>query len=119
MVAPAEMGEVCIYPSHAPMLTRLRAGIIRLKIPFQSQELVIYVSSGILEVHQGVTILSDIAIREKDIADGKLAEKTRQAEDAVKNYVSTMEYARLEVELGRSLAQMKDIERLLKSKNRF
>jgi len=120
VVAPAEMGEVCIYPMHAPMLTHLKAGIIRLKIPFQTQELVIYVSSGILEVlRQGVTILPDIAIRETDIEKGKLEEKNRQAKDAVKNYVSAMEYARLEVELGRSLAQMKGIERLLKGKNRF
>jgi F-type H+-transporting ATPase subunit epsilon len=119
VVAPAEMGEVCIYPSHAPMLTRLRAGIIRLKVPFQTQELVIYVSSGILEMHQGVTILSDIAIRETDIENGKLEEKNRQADAAVKNYVSAMEYARLEVELARSLAQMKGTERLLKGRNRI
>lgn len=118
VVAPAEMGEVCIYPMHAPMLTRLRAGIIRLKIPFQTQELVIYVSSGILEVQQhGVTVLSDMAVREKDIEDGKLEEKTRQAEDAIQNYVSALEYARMEVELARSLTQMKGIERLLKGKN--
>jgi len=120
VVAPAEMGEVCIYPMHAPMLTHLKAGIIRLKIPFQTQELVIYVSSGILEVaRQGVTILPDTAIRETDIKDGKLEEKIRQAEDAVKNYVSAIEYARLEVELARSLAQMKGTERLLKGKNRI
>ena len=120
VVAPAEMGEVCVYPMHAPMLTRLRSGIIRLKIPFQTHEPVIYVSGGILEVlRQGVTILSDIAIRETDIEDGKLEEKTRQAEGAIKNYVSAMEYARLEIELARSLAQMKGIERLLKGKNRF
>lgn len=76
VVAPAEMGEVCIYPMHAPMLTRLSAGIIRLKIPFQTQEMVIYVSRGILEVLQhGVTILADMAVRERDIEDGKLEEK--------------------------------------------
>jgi F-type H+-transporting ATPase subunit epsilon len=120
VVAPAEMGEVCIYPMHAPMLTRLRAGVVRLKIPFQTQEQVIYVSSGILEVlRHGVTILSDMAIRETDIKDGKLEEKTRQAEKAIKNYVSAMDYARMEVELARSLAQMKGIEQLLKGKNRF
>lgn len=118
VVAPAEMGGVCIYPMHAPMLTRLRAGIVRLKLPFQTQELVIYVSSGILEVQQhGVTILSDMAVREKDIEDGKLEEKTRQAEDAIQNYVSALEFARMEVELARSLTQMKGIERLLKGKN--
>jgi F-type H+-transporting ATPase subunit epsilon len=120
VVAPAEMGEVCIYPFHAPLLTHLRAGVIRLKIPFQTEELVIYVSSGILEVlRHGVTILSDIAIREKDIAEGNLKEKTRQAEHAVKNYVSAMEYASLEIELARSLSHMKGIEKLLKGKKQF
>jgi len=120
VVAPAVMGEVCIYPMHAPMLTHLRSGVVRLKIPFQTQELVIYVSSGILEVlRQGVTILSDMAIRETDIEDGKLEEKTRRAESAVKNYVSAMEYARMEVELMRSLTQMKGIERLMKGKKKF
>jgi F-type H+-transporting ATPase subunit epsilon len=120
VVAPAEMGEVCIYPFHAPLLTHLRAGVIRLKIPFQTEELVIYVSGGILEVlRHGVTILSDIAIREKDIAEGHLKEKTLQAEHAVKNYVSAMEYASLEIELARSLSQMKGIEKLLKGKKQF
>lgn len=120
VVAPAEMGEVCIYPFHAPLLTHLRAGVIRLKIPFQTQDLVIFVSSGILEVlRHGVMILSDMAVREKDIAEGKLKEKTRQAEHAVKNHVSAMEYARLEIELARSLAQMQGIEGLLKNKNRY
>ena len=120
VVAPAVMGEVCIYPMHAPMLTHLRSGVVRLKIPVQTQELVIYVSSGILEVlRQGVTILSDMAIRETDIEDGKLEEKTRRAESAVKNYVSAMEYARMEVELMRSLTQMKGIERLMKGKKKF
>lgn len=120
VVAPAEMGEVCIYPMHAPMLTHLRSGIIRLKVPFQMEELVIYVSGGILEVlRQGVTILSDRAIREADIEDGKLEEKTQQAETAIKNYVSAKEYARMEVELARSLTQMKGIERLLKDSSKF
>jgi F-type H+-transporting ATPase subunit epsilon len=120
VVAPAEMGEVCIYPMHAPLLTHLRPGIIRLKVPFQAEEPVIHVSGGILEVvRDGVTILSDIAIREKDIAEGKLDEKNRQAELAVKNYVSAMEYASLEIELARSLSKMKGIEKLLKGKKRF
>lgn len=82
--------------------------------------MVIYVSGGILEVlRQSVTILSDVAIRETDIEDGKLEEKSRQAETAVRNSVSTREYARMEVELMRSLTQMKGIERLLKGKNNF
>jgi F-type H+-transporting ATPase subunit epsilon len=112
VIAPAEMGEVGIYPMHAPLLTRLKAGVLRLKIPFQAQETVIYVSSGILEVQsQGVTILSDIAIREQDIAEGELAAKTRKAEETMKHLVTETEYSRLEVELVQSLAQLKGIQR--------
>lgn len=112
VIAPAEMGEVGIYPMHAPMITRLKAGVIRLKIPFQPQETVIYVSSGILEVQsQGVTILSDIAIREEDMQEDKLAAKTRKAEAAIQHLVTEREYLRLEAELAQSLAQLRGIQR--------
>lgn len=111
VIAPAEMGEVGIYPMHAPMITRLKAGVIRLKIPFQPQETVIYVSSGILEVQsEGVTILSDIAIREQDIDAATLEAKSRTAEQTMKHLVTESEYARLEIELIQSLAQLKGIQ---------
>jgi F-type H+-transporting ATPase subunit epsilon len=112
VVAPALMGEVGIYPMHAPLITPLKAGVIRLKIPFQTEEVVIYVSSGMLEVQsQGVTILSDIAIRETDITAGKLEAETRKAEETMRHIVTAMEYAKMEVELAKSLAQMQGIQR--------
>lgn len=112
VVAPAVMGEVGIYPMHAPLVTRLKAGVVRLKLPFQTEELVIYVSSGMLEVQsQGVTILSDIAIREKDIEQGKLEAEGRKAEETMSHLVSALEFAKMEVELAKSLAQMKGLQR--------
>ncbi len=117
VIAPAEMGEVGIYPMHAPMLTRLKPGFIRLKIPFQAEETAIYVSSGILEVQsQGVTILSDIAIREEDIEAGVLVNKTRKAEAALQHQITDSEYTRLELELAQSLSQLKGIQRLRHNK---
>jgi len=112
VVAPAIMGEVGIYPMHAPLITPLKSGVIRLKIPFQTEEVVIYISGGMLEIQShGVTILSDIAIREKDIRDGKLEEKTLEAEETMRHIVTAMEFAKMEVELAKSLDHMRGIQR--------
>jgi F-type H+-transporting ATPase subunit epsilon len=112
VVAPAEMGEVGIFPLHAPFVARLKTGVVRLKIPFQEKELAIFVSSGMLEVNRsGVTILSDIAIREKDVEEGNLEAKAHKAEETMKNLVSDLEYAKLEIELAKSLDQIRGLHR--------
>lgn len=113
VVAPAEMGEVGIYPGHAPLLTRLKPGIVRLKLPHQAQEHIVYVSGGMLEVQPGgVTILSDIAIREKDLEKRTLEDARRQAEETLKNRVTAAAYARLEVELTKTLMSLQGIQKL-------
>lgn len=117
VVAPAEMGEVGIYPGHAPLLTRLKSGVVRLKIPHQAQENIVYVSGGMLEVQPGsVTILSDIAIREKDMEEGTLEEERRKAEETMKNRVTAMEYAKLEVDLAKALAHLQGVQKLRHSR---
>lgn len=113
VVAPAEMGEVNIFPGHAPLITHLKPGVVRLKIPFQAQEKVIYVSGGILEVQpRQVTILSDMAIREKAIEEGRLLEEKQKAEKAIRNQVTSVEYAQLEVELAKALTHLQGIQKL-------
>ena len=117
VVAPAEMGEVGIYPRHAPMIALLKPGLVRLKIPHQTQEEVIYVSGGLLEVQpQGVTILSDMAIREKTMEEGTLWDEKRKTEDTMKNRVTAMEYAKLEIELAKALAHLQGIQKLRRGK---
>lgn len=113
VVAPAEMGEVGIYPGHAPLLARLKPGIVRLKIPHQAQENIVYVSGGMLEVQPGgVTILSDIAIREKDMEEGTLEIERRKAEETMRNRVTAAEYAKMEVELTKTLMSLQGIQKL-------
>ena len=120
VVAPAEMGEVGIYPRHAPLIARLKAGVVRLKIPHQAQENIVYVSGGMLEVQPGsVTILSDIAIREKDAEEGTLEVERRKAEDTMKNRVTAAEYARLEVELTKALMSLQGIHKLRHGRKGF
>ena len=72
VVAPAQMGEVGIYPNHASMITLLKAGSVRIKMLDKATEDLIFISGGILEVQPGhITILSDTAIRGKDLDETK------------------------------------------------
>ncbi|MDA8128440.1 MAG: F0F1 ATP synthase subunit epsilon [Betaproteobacteria bacterium] len=113
VVAPAEMGAVGIYPGHAPLLTRLKPGAVRLKIPQHGEEEVIHISGGILEVQPGrVTLLADVAIREDVIAEANLGDEKRRAEEVLKNRVTATAYARLEVDLAKALTYLQGIQKL-------
>ncbi len=113
VVVPAEMGEVGIYPRHAPMITRIKPGSVRIKAPDRPDEDLIFVSGGILEVQPGVvTILSDTAIRGADLDEARALEAKRQAEEAVKDRSSAMDYAKAQAELAEAIAQLAAIQKL-------
>ncbi len=115
VVVPAEMGEVGIYPRHAPMISRIKPGSVRIKKPDQADEDLIYVSGGILEVQPGVvTILSDTAIRGADLDEARVLEAKREAEEAMKNRTSAMDYAKAQAELAEAVAQLAAIQKLRK-----
>jgi F-type H+-transporting ATPase subunit epsilon len=114
LVAPAQMGEVGIYPRHTPMLTRIQSGIVRIKAPLKDEENV-YVSGGMLEVQPDVvTILADTAVRGADLDEAKAIEAKRAAEEAIKNRKSELDYARAQAELIEAAAQLAAIEKLRK-----
>ena len=115
VIVPAEMGELGIYPRHAPLLTRMKPGAVRVKLPDQDEEVVIFVSGGILEVQPNtVTILSDTAIRGKDLDEAKASDAKKKAEEAMKNRTSEMDYAKAQAELAQAVAQIQAIEQLRK-----
>ncbi|ARU32750.1 F0F1 ATP synthase subunit epsilon [Sulfuriferula sp. AH1] len=115
VIVPAEMGEVGIYPRHTQMLTRIKPGSVRIKKPDVAEEELIYVSGGMLEVQPNVvTILSDTAIRGKDLDESRALEAKRQAEEAMKNHSSEMEYAKAQAELAEAVAQIAAIQKLRK-----
>lgn len=115
VVVPAEMGEVGIYPRHAPLLTRIKPGSVRIKAPDRAEEDLIYVSGGILEVQPGiVTILSDTAIRGADLDEARAFEAKKQAEEAMTNRTGAMEYAQAQAELAQAVAQLAAIDKLRK-----
>ena len=112
---PGEMGELGIYPRHTPLLTRLRPGSVRIKLPDETEEELVYVNGGILEIQPFVvTILSDTAIRGADLDEAKVLEAKRAAEDAMKDRSSAMDYARAQAELAEAMAQLAAIQKLRK-----
>ena len=81
VAAPSIMGEVGIYPHHAPMITALKSGSVRIKLAEKNEDQLIFISGGILEVQPGhITILSDTAIRgnELDLSLIHISEPTRR-----------------------------------------
>ena len=115
VIAPGERGELGIYPRHTPLLTTLKPGSVRIKVPDQVEEELVYVSGGILEVQPHVvTILSDSAIRGSDLDEAKALEAKRAAEDAMKDKAATLDYAQAQVELAQAVAQLAAIKKLRK-----
>ena len=115
VVVPGEMGELGIYPRHAPLITRIKPGSVRIKLPDQSEEVLIYVSGGMLEVQPSiVTILADTAIRGTDLDEARALESKRAAEEAMRNRASDMDYAHAQSELAEAVAQLHAIQKLRK-----
>lgn len=117
LVAPAAMGEVGIYPRHAPMITKIKAGSVRLKLPDRDEEELIYVSGGLLEVQPSVvTILADTAIRGRDLDEVKAQEAKQRAEEAMHDRSAAIDYAKAQSELAQAVAQLYAIQRLRKQR---
>jgi F-type H+-transporting ATPase subunit epsilon len=116
VVAPAGAGEVGIYPNHAPMITTIKPGALRIKQPDVKEETLIFISGGMLEVQPGmITVLADTAIRGHDLDEAKANAAKEAAMEAMKNRTSDMDYAKAQAELSEAVAQIQAIERLRKS----
>jgi len=115
VAAPAVMGEVGIYPFHAPMITKIKPGAVRVKVPNQEEEVLIFVSGGLLEVQPGViTVLADTAIRGQDLDEASALEAKQRAEEAMQNRSSEIDYAQAQSELAEAVAQLRAIQKLRK-----
>lgn len=115
--APAFMGEVGIAPRHAPMITRLKPGEIRIDNGQGKGMQHIYVSGGILEVQPHVvTILADTALRAADIDEAAALRAKQRAEDAMVNQSAQMEYATAQAELAEAVAKLRTLEHARKTR---
>ena len=118
VIATGEMGELGIAPRHAPLITRLKPGQVRLKLE-NGEELFFYVSGGILEVQpQVVTVLADTAERAADLDEAAARKAKEEAERAIANRTDTLEIAEAEVQLAQALAQLQALEQMRRSLKR-
>lgn len=112
---PGEAGELGIYPQHTPLITRIKAGAVRIKMPNRNEEEFVFVAGGILEVQPNrVTVLADTAIRGGDLDEAKAADAQRQAQEAMANAKSDLDLARATSEFAMMAAQLAAIRKLRK-----
>jgi F-type H+-transporting ATPase subunit epsilon len=117
VVLPGEAGELGIYPRHTPLITRIKPGSVRIKLPGQAEEELVFVAGGVLEVQPGViTVLADTAIRGHDLDEAKALAAQQRAQEMIQNRTSQLEYAKATAELAEASAQIAAIRKLRQRK---
>jgi F-type H+-transporting ATPase subunit epsilon len=112
---PGENGELGIMPRHTPLITRIKAGAVRILRADNNEEEFVFVAGGILEVQPGtVTVLADTAIRGHDLDEAKAMEAKKRAEEAMKNAKSDIDLAAAQGEFAMMAAQIQAIQKLRK-----
>ncbi len=113
---PGESGELGIMPGHTPLITRIKPGAVRIEKADGSEEFV-FVAGGILEVQpHHVTVLSDTAIRGKDLDEAKANDARKQAEESLKNAKSEIDMAMATSELAILAAQLSALRKYRQKK---
>jgi F-type H+-transporting ATPase subunit epsilon len=113
---PASEGEIGIAPRHAPLLTTLKAGEVRVQIDNQDEQ-AFYVSGGALEIQPHlVTVLADTAARAHDLDEAAALAAKQRAQEAMADRGSKIDLAEAQAELARAIAQLRAIERLRKKR---
>lgn len=119
LFAPGVMGDLGILPRHAPLLTRIKPGEVRIQTADSDEEQVIYVSGGMLEIQpQAVTVLADTATRAHDIDEAAALEAKERAEKLLEDQKDDVDYAAASAELAEAMAQLQAIQRLRKKVGR-
>ncbi|GAA0846164.1 F0F1 ATP synthase subunit epsilon [Marinobacter pelagius] len=112
LIAAGSEGDLGIAPGHAPLLTQLKPGPIRI-IKQGGEEEILYVSGGYLEVQPNlVTLLADTAVRAKDVDEAAALEAQKEAEKALADKTGEFEYSRAAAELAEAVAQLRTIQQL-------
>src|SRR6476661_3743396 len=113
VVLPGIAGELGIYPRHTPLITQIKAGTVRIKVPGKTEEEIVYVQGGFLEVQPDhINVLSDTAIRAADLDEAKVLEAKKVAEEALRARTEHQEIAMAEAELAALNEQLKAISKL-------
>ena len=115
LVAPAEMGEIGVYPRHVPLLTRIKPGSLRIRVPGQAKEVLVVVSCGMMEVQPSlITVLADTAIRGEELDEQRAQAAKRDAEAALSKATDDQETAQARAALKAAIAELHALEYLRK-----
>ena len=110
-----ESGELGVMPGHAPLLTSIKPGMVRI-VKQHGHEEVFYLSGGLLEVQpSSVSVLADVALRAEDIDEQAAVEAKRRAESEMANAGADFNYAAAAQELAQAVAQLRVVETIKKS----
>ena len=113
LIAPAQMGDVGIMPRHAPLLTNLRPGEIRIQVPDQEDELFFYVTGGVLEVQPHlVTVLADSALHGDQLDEQAALQAHQAAEEALKGAVDKEDITHAQLQLVEAAARYQAAQKL-------
>lgn len=108
-------GELGIFPGHAPLLTAIKPGMVRI-VKQHGEEEFIYLSGGILEIQPSVvTVLADTAIRGTDLDEERSLEAKRKAEEHIRSSHGDIDYAQASAELAKAIAKLRVIELIKKA----
>lgn len=115
LVAPAEMGEIGIYPRHVPLLTRIKPGLLRIRVAGQAQEVLVVVSGGMMEVQpNAITVLADTAIRGEELDEQRALEAKKAAEAELAKASDDKDVAQARAALKQAIAELHALEYLRK-----
>lgn len=115
LVAPAEMGEIGIYPRHVPLLTRIKPGPLRIRVAGQAQEVLVVVSGGMMEVQpNAITVLADTAIRGEELDEQRALEAKKAAEAELAKASDDKDVAQARAALKQGIAELHALEYLRK-----
>ena len=113
VIASAELGEVGITPGHTPLITRIKPGEVRVRLPDNAEEVDVYVSGGILEVQPHVvTVLADTALRADEIDEAAVVKAKEEAEAALAGKSGEIDYAAVQAQLAEASAQLQLIKKI-------
>ncbi len=118
LVAHGSLGDLGVGPGHAPLLTSLKPGPVRVKLQ-GGEEQIYYVSGGFLEVQSStITVLADTAVRADDVDEAAAIEAQKAAEAALSNQAGEFDYSRAAAQLSEAAAQLRTIQALRKKMGR-
>lgn len=118
VVLPAEDGEICVLARHAPLLTRLRPGLVRLANEFEVEQ-TFFISSGFVEIQPHiVTVLADTVTRTRDLDEAAARAALERTREAIAAHPAATDYEKLMAELRMELALLNAIDQIRRQTRR-